>query len=100
MTPAQEKALLANVLELRSTVRRLEASLETVLAQGRERIELMRQQRQQLDTILRLIREKQVLLEAVGRMALNYRDRDTRMEIVGPDLGDIERIAREIREAH
>jgi hypothetical protein len=100
MTPGQEKALLANVLELMGQQRRTEGLLEGLSLQAVNVSRLMEHLRVTTVHLLRLMRQKEALLEAVGRRTL---ERAAALPGVDPEdaeaAADVARAFEELRRA-
>ncbi len=72
MTP-HIKAIVEGVLELSSRLRHVEGILEGLQAQAHENAMLLAHLKRMSEHTLRLLRQKEVLLEAYGRLALELR---------------------------
>jgi hypothetical protein len=107
MNALKEKAVIDAVFDLKSRVMRIEGLLEGLLANDTERVTLLRDLRAAVEHTRRLVNEKTALMAAVGEFALRrshpliaMSPSGEKVAVDGLDIADIERIAREIREAH
>jgi hypothetical protein len=74
LTRAQGKALITAFLELQAQMRQVLGAIETMMADDYMRDETLKHLRVTSDHVLRLVRQKEVLLQALGQVALEVND--------------------------